>query len=538
MALIKRTTGVRFFLDNTVQVDIFQYPIPSSSQKAPAESQQPDISSPSSDEHSDPTSLTDSEAVVGSDEFVVNESFVNSSLINTMPSLPSSIYNVQRPLAGGIPLRIMCLGASVIRGAVSIGNIGFRYSSRTKLAALGNPINYVGSQLLGAFKDNDLEAFAGNRIDQIHAHAEQSKHDTGNAYKRYRDFVTYLLSTSTRATIIISSLLTNTVPSKEPFILDVNLQIRRLASELQREGERVVFAEMQCEQGYPDRPVAADTLLTIPEQNGIPEDGEFERINEPLFFEPSPPKKPRPEPQPASTPPENKEKAENAAVTKAGATVDTKTGPIGDDKAGNTTDTATVINPDTKTGDLVESSNTTTTGRGILYPSVVLITKVCEESETIQVQDHKAKTMKMHTLPAGCRVYLSSPGVNYHPQYWEDPEELRPERWLTDKFSYAGDKAAHHGKQAAAVDKNRQMRGTLLTFSDWGRACLGRKFAQVEYMAFLAVLLRRFRVTFADGVDVKLAKGNLANKCAGQLTPTPLEGSRLKLVPRPTQATT
>ncbi|TGJ85045.1 hypothetical protein E0Z10_g3720 [Xylaria hypoxylon] len=170
-----------------------------------------------------------------------------------------------------------------------------------------------------------------------------------------------------------------------------------------------------------------------------------------------------------------------------------------------------------------------------LYPSVVLITKVCEASETIKIQERKTKTVKTHTLPAGCRVYLSSPGVHYHPRYWEDPEELHPERWLTDKFSHGGDKATHQGKHVAASDKTRQMRGTLLTFSDGGRACLGRKFAQAEYMAFLAVLLRRFRVSFADGVDLKSAKGDLVNKCAGKLTLTPLEGFRLKLEPRPTK---
>ena len=160
------------------------------------------------------------------------------------------------------------------------------------------------------------------------------------------------------------TLLTNTVPSKEPCILDVNLQIQKLAPELQRQGRRVAFAEMHCEQGYPDRPVAADIspdgthpfdhgyelmvdiffeaflqadkrgFLRIPEQNGIPEDGELERINEPLLFEPPPPpKKPRPAPQPVPTS-EDKNKAEKTD-TKASDTVDAKTaGTAADTKAG------------------------------------------------------------------------------------------------------------------------------------------------------------------------------------------------------------
>ncbi|KAI1361866.1 SGNH hydrolase-type esterase domain-containing protein [Xylaria arbuscula] len=316
----------------------------------------------------------------------------------------------------------MCLGASVARGAVSIGNLGFRSPLRNKLAALGNPINFVGSQRLGAFKDNDLEAYAGGRIDQIHAHAEKivpqlrpnvfvihvgsndclQKHDTANAYERYRDFVLYLLTTSTRATVIISTLLTNTVPSQEPCILDVNIQIRRVASELQRQGRRVVFAEMHCEQGYPDRPVVADIspdgthpfdhgyelmadiffeaflqadkrgFLQTLEQNGIPEDGELERSHEPELFEPPPPKKPKPAPQQAQTA-ENKNKVKDGDNGKTDTTADTKAEDtkdkatvVADDKVlpatGTVTDTQTGVAGDIETTTTAETKATPVAG--------------------------------------------------------------------------------------------------------------------------------------------------------------------------------
>ncbi|KAK3324444.1 putative cytochrome P450 oxidoreductase [Cercophora scortea] len=164
-----------------------------------------------------------------------------------------------------------------------------------------------------------------------------------------------------------------------------------------------------------------------------------------------------------------------------------------------------------------------------LYPSVVLITKMCQKPQNIQIRDDKTNTVRTHTLPAECRVYLSAPGVHYHPRYWEEPAELKPERWLTDQYSHRGDDEVHRGKHVAAADKTRQMRGTLLTFSDGGRACLGRKFAQAEYMALFATLLRRYRVKFANGVDVKQAKIDLSNKCGGTLTLSPLPGFRLEL---------
>ncbi|KAI0977584.1 carbohydrate esterase family 3 protein [Xylaria arbuscula] len=278
-------------------------------------------------------------------ELVVIKSSLNSSTsASTNSTSTSSILSTPSPLGSGIPLRVMFLGASVTRGDVSIGKLGFRSPLRDRLAALGNSVNFVGSQRVGAFIDNDLEAYPGNRIDQIHEHSTHivpstkpnvfvlhvgsndclQKYDTANAGKRMRDLINYLLSESPQATIIMSTLLTNTVRDKEPCILDINLQIRKLASALQREGRRVVMAEMHCEQGLPDRPVPDDIspdgthpfdhgydlmadiffsafldadrrgFLKAPEENYVPDDGELERANEPFTFEPEPPKKPNP----------------------------------------------------------------------------------------------------------------------------------------------------------------------------------------------------------------------------------------------------
>lgn len=157
---------------------------------------------------------------------------------------------------------------------------------------------------------------------------------------------------------------------------------------------------------------------------------------------------------------------------------------------------------------------------------------MCKEPQSIHIKDQNTDAVHTHTLPAECRVYLSAPGVHYHPRYWEEPEVLKPERWLTDKWSHHGDDENHRGKHVAAADKTRQMRGTLLTFSDGGRACLGRKFAQAEYMALFATLLRHFRVAFPSDVDVEQAKIDLSYKCGGKLTLTPMEGFRLELQPR------
>ncbi|RWA08970.1 hypothetical protein EKO27_g6118 [Xylaria grammica] len=182
--------------------------------------------------------------------------------------------------------------------------------SSSNSTALGNPVNFIGSRRLGAFKDNDLEAYPDNRIDQIHDHATRivpstkpnvivlhvgsndcvQKHDTANAGKRVRDLITYLFKTSPQATIVISTLLAKT-------------------------------AEMHCEQGLPDRPLPADIspdgthpfdhgyrmmadiffsafvdadrrgFLKAPEANGIPDNGELGRADDPFISESEPPEK-------------------------------------------------------------------------------------------------------------------------------------------------------------------------------------------------------------------------------------------------------
>ncbi|KAI1764648.1 SGNH hydrolase-type esterase domain-containing protein [Hypoxylon sp. FL1150] len=218
----------------------------------------------------------------------------------------------------------MFLGASITRGDVSTGNLGFRKPLRDKIASAGNLVNMVGSQQLGDFKDNDLEAYPGTRIDQLHGYSTNivpetkpnlfilhvgtndclQNWDTANLGARMRDLVNYLLATSPRATLILSTLITNTVPGIEPRILNVNSQIRKVASTLQAEGMPVVLAEMHYCRGLPNRPLPGDIspdgthpfdpgyammadilwdslleadrkgLLRSPEDNGIAEDGD------------------------------------------------------------------------------------------------------------------------------------------------------------------------------------------------------------------------------------------------------------------------
>jgi cytochrome P450 len=130
-------------------------------------------------------------------------------------------------------------------------------------------------------------------------------------------------------------------------------------------------------------------------------------------------------------------------------------------------------------------------------------------------------------LPAECRVYINVPATHLTPRYWPEPHKLDPTRWL--KPPQSEHPSSTTDKKPTAADRSRQMRGTFLTFSDGGRACLGRKFAQAEYIAFLATLLREYRVELREDMDRALVEKWIYLRCKGTLTLAPLDNVRIVL---------
>ncbi|KAI0409828.1 SGNH hydrolase-type esterase domain-containing protein [Xylaria palmicola] len=179
-------------------------------------------------------------------------------------------------IADGTPLRIMCLGASIVRGETSPDNNGFRKPLREELAGLGVPVNMVGSQRYGDMPDNDHEAYGGKKVAQIHDYATRvvpgmrpnvfvinvgtnnvlQRVDIDVAGEQMEAFIDYLLGGSPRATVILSTLLTNTVPDREPLILDINQQFRNVFKKYAR--KPVVLAELHPSEGVPGVPQIED----------------------------------------------------------------------------------------------------------------------------------------------------------------------------------------------------------------------------------------------------------------------------------------
>ncbi|KAK8073179.1 hypothetical protein PG994_004078 [Apiospora phragmitis] len=175
-------------------------------------------------------------------------------------------------IANGTALRIMPLGASTVRGENSPGNTGFRKLLRDALVALNVPVNMVGSQQVGDFADNDVEAYLGVRVSQIHERSKEAVRQykpnvfvinagINNALMNFEldtagqdmgKFIRDLLTTSPRALVVLSTLTPSRIPHCEPLILNINHQFLDLYARLHSEGLPVVVADVHYAGQEPD----------------------------------------------------------------------------------------------------------------------------------------------------------------------------------------------------------------------------------------------------------------------------------------------
>ncbi|KAH8660629.1 cytochrome P450 [Xylariales sp. PMI_506] len=118
-------------------------------------------------------------------------------------------------------------------------------------------------------------------------------------------------------------------------------------------------------------------------------------------------------------------------------------------------------------------------------------------------------------IPAGTFVGLSQLGAHRNPKYWphgspanpndpwhprsnrkNDLEEFRPERWFVTSgmlpTSNREEQLPQQPGQKASLF--RPQRGVYFPFSDGSRSCVGRRFAQIEYCAAVAVLFHRYSI--------------------------------------------
>lgn len=116
-----------------------------------------------------------------------------------------------------------------------------------------------------------------------------------------------------------------------------------------------------------------------------------------------------------------------------------------------------------------------------LIPPANYIPKITEKGkpQTLDVGGQRC------VLPQNTYISLVVPVAHRNPHQWPSPndlEEFRPERWLLPQ----------DGNEPAILYKPEK--GAYLPFSEGHRSCIGRRFAQVEILAFLAFIFSQYSV--------------------------------------------
>jgi cytochrome P450 len=106
-----------------------------------------------------------------------------------------------------------------------------------------------------------------------------------------------------------------------------------------------------------------------------------------------------------------------------------------------------------------------------LYPPAGLTFRTTAKNETVNGVK----------LVPGSRIALPIQLIHKHPDYWVNPEEFQPERWLTGTFP-ASNKHAY------------------LPFGSGMRDCIGEEFAKIESKLIMAPLIRSFCFSLAPSV--------------------------------------
>lgn len=167
-----------------------------------------------------------------------------------------------------MPLRIMFIGASMTLGEHSTGHNGYRRQVRDWLVGLGNPVNCVGANRYGDFRDNDVQAFGAMPIKPTLDRARDIVKETqpnliiinsgssdcfqqdhwgpAHSLQYMRELVEYLFEVSPDTTIIMSTVIT--CPFADECVKGVNAQIRQSATDFIRQGKHVAMAEMHFDQ--------------------------------------------------------------------------------------------------------------------------------------------------------------------------------------------------------------------------------------------------------------------------------------------------
>ncbi|RDL39165.1 uncharacterized protein BP5553_03505 [Venustampulla echinocandica] len=118
-----------------------------------------------------------------------------------------------------------------------------------------------------------------------------------------------------------------------------------------------------------------------------------------------------------------------------------------------------------------------------VYPPVVMLPKITTARSSVTYNNQTI------SIPANSRVLIDVVSVQRNPKYWgPNNHSFVPSRWLMPS-SYTPPPDSNNESPAHA-NLFCPPKGAFIAFNGGFRACLGRKFAQVEFCTLISVLLR------------------------------------------------
>jgi len=189
-----------------------------------------------------------------------------------------------------------------------------------------------------------------------------------------------------------------------------------------------------------------------------------------------------------------------------------------------------------------------------------------------------------YIIPQGTRIAVNAPGIHFNPKVWGDnAKEWEPSRWIIEggngdaspirpqhrsssptrrgssdilekdspstppltSFSalkqYSLSRISSHSSSVGSATNSgtisppaiiKPAKGTFLAFSEGARACSGKRFAIVQFVAVLFTLFRGHRVELEEGWSVERVRGFLKERKAGALVLQLPESIPLRFVRR------
>ncbi|KAI0415915.1 cytochrome P450 [Xylaria grammica] len=172
-----------------------------------------------------------------------------------------------------------------------------------------------------------------------------------------------------------------------------------------------------------------------------------------------------------------------------------------------------------------------------VFPVIIPIARQTISAQELTIRSEVSSSGSF-ILPGGTDVIINNTAIHFSESYWPSPDILDPRRWLVrDSQAFDPSKPLTEEQEAdikkCVFSTQSNAKGTFMSFGEGPRACLGRNFAKVEFVAFFSRLLQNHRLEVGGDVNPREVERNLRLLSGGSpVTLIPPHSVDIRLVPQ------